>query len=239
MLTFWKAHFHILITCLFTWPLYLMLSMGSSDLVSPVPLVILLLHAFVIYRYDTKWLLLILLLNPAVFLPVRATGKAIMYYTSGQPTRRLCTSQPCKNQLFDDATKVWLEYDNDDCDGEGLNIYDKDIQNALTDWLIKTFGNPIKPEVNFPALITYCDAAVSPDPSDFKGKKQMLDQIRPLTCKIPEADPGGMVYEDSSYVIMLISTTDSDTLSVLFSKRHEKLIKICHCQPLAYTDKCF
>src|SRR5215813_4553204 len=104
---------------IFSWLLFPFLTYGER---SVAPLFFLVLQLMVILRIRNKKLLLLLLLNPAIFFPVLNTIGATINYARGRPTKIHCSSHQ-QETVFDPEQGVYMSYHDDDCDWEGMYFY--------------------------------------------------------------------------------------------------------------------
>jgi hypothetical protein len=88
-----------------------------------------------------KKLVLISFLHPAFVLPVLFSIMPIFNYLLKKPTLFQCSYQ-FKEREFDQQKKLFISYADDDCDY--TYKYTHEINNSITYWLLKSFGNPVK-----------------------------------------------------------------------------------------------
>ncbi len=93
-----------------------------------------------------KKLIWLLLLNPALFLPLFNITKASVNYFSGKPTlvQSCCCAGWRATPVSYKNQPVYVNYFDDDCgDWAGSYYYTLHINNFITTTLIDIFGNPI------------------------------------------------------------------------------------------------
>ena len=143
---YWKVLIVIAIT-LFSWPLFVVLTYGSSNILHVLPLLILTIQIVFSFSLKNRRFLILTALNPVVFFAIFYAVKPIVNHLKGTPTVMKC----CYNQntvpSFDKENQTFLDYYDDDCDWSGLYHYTLDINNVFTCGLISVFGNPIKTEL--------------------------------------------------------------------------------------------
>ena len=144
LITHWKLVIAIIIIPL-SWVVFPFLTYGSNTILHFVPLFILLIQLVILILHNRKKLLILVLLNPPVTFFLVYTIKPAVNFIIGKPTIIKCTYYEPGTLPLDKTNCVFIEYFDDDCDFEGLYYYTRDINNFVTNGLIKLFGNPIKP----------------------------------------------------------------------------------------------
>ncbi|WP_196886091.1 hypothetical protein [Aureivirga sp. CE67] len=132
---------------IFCWLVFWFFTFGSNILLNSIPILLLLIHVYIIYRTKKKKNYYLLFLNPVLFLFCVFPLIAFKNYINKSPTIMVC-SYIEKETLLNDEKTVFIEYINDDCDFEGLYLYTYEINNWTTNHLIALFGNPINDQTN-------------------------------------------------------------------------------------------
>lgn len=130
-----------------SWLLFSFFTYGEKSISTLIPIVILMVQLVVTLLSRKRKLLWLMLLNPVIFYAICYTGKPIINYAKGTPTKMHC-SYHIRSTSLDSSQLVYMEYDDDDCDWDGLYCYSFDVNNFVTDGLISVFGNPIKSNFN-------------------------------------------------------------------------------------------
>lgn len=134
----------VILTVVFvsSWVLFPLLTYGSKNIFTIIPLILFFLQIFLTVFYKSRILLILILFNPVGCCAVFNIIKPTVNYIAGKPTKVEC-SYSQKARFFDEKKAVYWDYWDDDCDWEGLYCYTIDINNFVTDGLIKLFGNPL------------------------------------------------------------------------------------------------
>lgn len=132
----------VLVIFLLSWILFPFLTYGVTSILHVVPFGLLVMQITLSLLYKNRKLLLLTLLNPVVFFAIFYTVMPTVNYLSGRPTIMEC-SYMARIKSFDKNKLVYVDYYDDDCDNGGFYFYTLDINNFVTDKLIKLFGNPI------------------------------------------------------------------------------------------------
>lgn len=139
----WKLITLIIIIFL-SWLIFPFLTFGFVSILTLMPLLILIIQICISLLYKNRNYLFLALLNPVVFCLIYYSLKPTINYLKDKPTILKCTYHIASEPSFDTKKSVFLDYDDDDCDWEGLYYYTLDINNFVTNNLIKIFGNPLK-----------------------------------------------------------------------------------------------
>jgi hypothetical protein len=137
-----------IVTLIFSWLLFPFFTYGIDSILHFVPLAILITQIILSIIYKSRKLLMLTLLNPVTFFAFFYTLKPTINYINRTPTIIKCCYNRSTVPTFDQNKLVYMDYYDDDCDWEGLYYYTLDINNFVTNRLIRTFGNPIRYKSN-------------------------------------------------------------------------------------------
>jgi hypothetical protein len=129
----------------FSWLFFFFMTYGGSpyedDYNYIFPLFLFIVQLLLSILLKSKKMLAVILFNPVFFVPLLNVIIPSVRYFANKPTIIKCSYQ--KKLITYDSTKlVFIEYDDDDCDFEGLYKYSHHVNNFVTDKLINWFGNP-------------------------------------------------------------------------------------------------
>jgi hypothetical protein len=128
-----------------SWLLYPFLTYGSDsihDNIYLLPLFIYIGQLVTSILLKSKKLLILTFFNPAFLIPFLYILIPVINYVAKKPTIITC-SYHAKEKTLDSTKSVYVMYDDDDCDCDGMYKYSHNVNNFVTYKLINWFGNPL------------------------------------------------------------------------------------------------
>lgn len=138
----------IIVVSSISWVLFILFTYSLNTVFHFMPLIVLFFQLIMFIILRSKKSILILLLNPVIICCAYYSSKSIVNYINEKPTLIYCTYHLPSVPRFDNNKNVNLEYFDDDCDWEGLYYYTSCINNKITNYLLKSFGNPLDKKKN-------------------------------------------------------------------------------------------
>jgi hypothetical protein len=126
-----------------SWVLFLPLTYGKRSILTIIPLIFLILQIILAAFAKQRKLLFLALISPVTCCALFNIIKPTVNYIAGKPTNIRCSYSP-KARTFDAKNAIYLVYQDDDCDWAGLYCYTIEINNFVTESLVKLFGSPLK-----------------------------------------------------------------------------------------------